>query len=257
VRLGRSAAAVPRVLGRSRVRSRSPPFGVSEPFRHPGCIPSRQMKQIDPSRWLQRAVRDEATHEELREAAESCQACDLWKRGTRTVFGEGPVAPHGARMVLVGEQPGDREDRSGRPFVGPAGRLLDDALAAAGIDRSRVYLTNAVKHFKWRASGKRRLHEKPSPNEVRSCLPWLEAELVLLQPDIVVLLGATAAQALFGSSFRVTRERGKLLSLPVAPRVLATVHPSSLLRTPDPDRRQSELTRFIADLKAAARWIAA
>ncbi|HEU5288685.1 MAG TPA: UdgX family uracil-DNA binding protein [Candidatus Limnocylindria bacterium] len=184
-------------------------------------------------------------------AARGCRACDLWRTGTQTVFGDGP---RNAGVMLVGEQPGDVEDRRGEPFVGPAGRVLDEALAAAGIDRARVYVTNAVKHFKWRPRGKRRLHEKPNGTEVAACRHWLELELRLVRPDLVVALGATAAQALLGPAFRVTKERGKLRSSPLAERVVATVHPSSILRAPD-DRRDLELKAFVKDLVAAKKLL--
>jgi DNA polymerase len=214
-------------------------------------------KAVDPPEWLQRALDGESDWTEVREAALGCQACELWKRGTQTVFGEGPLPDRHPRqsplLVLVGEQPGDQEDRTGHPFVGPAGRLLDQALAGAGIDRARVYVTNAVKHFKWKPRGKRRIHEKPGATEVRACRPWLMAELALLQPDVVVLLGATAAQSLLGPSFRVTRERGRPRSAPFAPHVVATVHPSALLRERDPEQRERELARFVADLRVAAQ----
>jgi len=186
-----------------------------------------------------------------REAAAHCRACDLWKTGTRTVFGEGKRE---ARVVFVGEQPGDQEDRAGRPFVGPAGRVLDEALAEAGIDRETVYVTNAVKHFKWRAAGKRRLHEKPNRREVAACRLWLDAELAILRPQVVVCLGATAAQALIAPAFRVTRERGKLIDSPLAPHVIATVHPSSILRAPE-ETREDEMRSFVADLKVVAKVI--
>src|SRR5438105_262671 len=161
----------------------------------------------------------------VEEAARSCRACDLWKSGTQTVFGAGPRS---ASVMFVGEQPGDQEDRAGEPFVGPAGRVLDEGLVAAGIERDRVYVTNAVKHFKWTARGKRRIHEKPNRAEVAACQHWLELELRLVRPELVVALGATAAQALLGPSFRVTVERGKLHSAPLASRIVATVHPSSI-----------------------------
>src|SRR6266700_1701431 len=186
----------------------------------------------------------------LREAAKECTACHLYKRATQTVFGEGPK---GAVMMLVGEQPGDYEDVAGKPFVGPAGKIMDQALEEAGIDRSKVYVTNAVKHFKWEPRGKRRIHQKPNSREIAACRPWLEAELRLVKPKLLVCLGATAAQAILGPSFRVTRERGKVLSSKVAPRVLATVHPSSLLRQPDEESRQREYKRFVVDLRAALR----
>ncbi|WP_438009202.1 UdgX family uracil-DNA binding protein [Sorangium sp. So ce321] len=186
----------------------------------------------------------------LREAAAGCRACPLWERGTQTVFGEGAAR---SDVLLLGEQPGDREDLAGKPFVGPAGQLLDRALEAAGIDRGRAYVTNVVKHFKWEPRGKRRIHKKPDAREIRACLPWLAAEIAVVQPEIVVCLGATAAQALLGSSFRVTRDRGRILESPLAPRTLATVHPASILRMPDEDSRQAELSRFIEDLTAVAR----
>jgi uracil-DNA glycosylase family protein len=186
----------------------------------------------------------------LRETARRCQACDLWKMGTQTVFGEGPSK---ARIVFVGEQPGDREDRTGHPFVGPAGLLLDKALVQAGIDRSEVYVTNAVKHFKWEPRGKRRIHKKPRASEIEACKPWLEAELEVLKPELVVCLGATAAQALLGRKFSVMKHRGELLSSPLAPKVMATVHPSSLLRATTDEDRHRETERFIDDLKKAAR----
>src|SRR6188472_510176 len=186
----------------------------------------------------------------LREAAAHCTACDLYKRGTQTVFGEGPKR---AAMMLVGEQPGDYEDVAGKPFVGPAGKIMDQALEEAGIDRSDVYVTNAVKHFKWEPRGKRRIHKKPNSREIAACRPWLEAELRLVKPTLLVCLGATVAQAIFGPSFRVTRERGKVLSSKLAPRTLATVHPSSLLRQPDEESRLREYERFVVDLRAARR----
>jgi uracil-DNA glycosylase len=185
----------------------------------------------------------------LREAARGCSACPLWRLGTQTVFGEGLKR---ASMMLVGEQPGDREDLAGRPFVGPAGRLLHEALAEAGIDRSEVYLTNAVKHFKWEPRGKRRIHQKPSWGEIAACRPWVEAELAVVAPRVLVCLGATAAQALLGRSVRVTRDRGQALDSPLAPIAFATVHPSSILRAPDRDTRRREEALFVEDLRAAA-----
>jgi DNA polymerase len=169
------------------------------------------------------------------------------------VFGEGPRS---AKVLFVGEQPGDKEDQTGQPFVGPAGRLLDDALVEAGIDRKKVYVTNAVKHFKWHASGKRRLHERPNSGEIAACRMWLELELRLVNADVVVALGATAAQALLGRAFRVTRDRGKVVSSPVAPRVVSTVHPSSILRAPDEDSRRAEMRAFIRDLRGVAKLMA-
>jgi uracil-DNA glycosylase family protein len=187
-----------------------------------------------------------------REAAAHCQACDLWKNATQTVFGEGRRS---AAVVFVGEQPGDKEDLAGKPFVGPAGRILDEALAAAGIDRATVYVTNAVKHFKWRAVGKRRLHEKPNRSEIAACRLWLDAELAILKPQVVVCLGATAAQALISSRFKVTKERGKLIPSKLAPHLMATVHPSSILRAPDEESRAKVMKLFIADLRAVAKVI--
>jgi uracil-DNA glycosylase len=185
----------------------------------------------------------------LREAAAGCRACPLWKDATQTVFGEGPAK---AAVVLVGEQPGDREDRDGRPFVGPAGRVLDDALADAGIDRKLVYVTNAVKHFKWTPRGKRRIHQKPNAEEIAACRPWLDAELAVVKPDVLVALGATAAQALLGRGFRVTRDRGVPVDSDLAPNVLATVHPSSILRARDEAERREAYDAFVADLEVVA-----
>jgi uracil-DNA glycosylase len=181
----------------------------------------------------------------LRTAAATCRGCELWKRGTQTVFGEGTAD---ARVMLIGEQPGHDEDLAGHPFVGPAGRLLNRALAASGIARADVYVTNVVKHFKWEPRGKRRIHAKPGPSEISACMPWLQAELDLVKPDVVVCLGATAAQALLGPGFRVTRQRGEWVSSPWAPRVLATVHPSSILRAPDDAARRREFDGLVADL---------
>jgi uracil-DNA glycosylase family protein len=184
------------------------------------------------------------------EAAAHCTACHLYKRATQTVFGEGPKH---STMMLVGEQPGDYEDVAGKPFVGPAGKIMDRALEEAGINRSRVYVTNVVKHFKWEPRGKRRIHQKPNSREIAACRPWLEAELRIVRPKLVVAMGATAAQAIFGPGFLVTRERGKVLSSKLAPRVLATVHPSSLLRQPDEESRAREYKHFVSDLRAAVR----
>jgi len=185
----------------------------------------------------------------LRDSAKACRACDLWKRGTQTVFGEG--APH-ARVMFVGEQPGDREDLQGRPFVGPAGLILDKALDQAGIDRSQVYVTNAVKHFKWEPRGKRRIHKKPNSIEIAACRPWLDAAIEVVRPEVIVCLGATAAQALLGNKFRVTKQRGKMVSSEFGPLITATVHPSSILRAPDDDTRHSEMRLFVADIKKVA-----
>lgn len=186
----------------------------------------------------------------LKEAASGCQACDLHKTGTQTVFGDGAVR---APVMFVGEQPGDREDIEGKPFVGPAGRLLDEALTEAGIDRSRVYITNAVKHFKWKAQGKRRLHQKPNAAEISACRPWLDAEIALIRPAVLVLLGATAAQALLGRDFRVSQQRGQFIERPGMPLIMATVHPSSILRAPDDESREIEREAFVHDLERLAQ----
>jgi uracil-DNA glycosylase len=185
----------------------------------------------------------------LKAAAARCQACDLYKTGTQTVFGEGAIQ---AKLMFVGEQPGDREDVEGKPFVGPAGRLLDDALQAAGIDRNQVYITNAVKHFKWKPVGKRRLHQKPNAAEINACRPWLDAEIAVVEPHILVCLGATAAQALLGRDFRVTLQRGQFIERPGLPLLMATVHPSSILRAPDDESREVEMQAFVTDLKRLA-----
>jgi DNA polymerase len=187
----------------------------------------------------------------LREAAASCKGCHLWQVGTQTVFGEGA---NKAQVMFVGEQPGDQEDRAGKPFVGPAGRLLDEALVAAGIDRSTTYVTNAVKHFKWQARGKRRIHQKPNWTEMTACRPWLEAELAVVKPRVLVLLGATAAQSLLGRQFRVTQNRGKLLESDLAEAVTATVHPSSILRG-EPEEREANFAAFVDDLKVVAKLL--
>jgi uracil-DNA glycosylase len=188
-----------------------------------------------------------ASLSELRDGAASCQNCDLWRDATQTVFGEGPP---GARAVLVGEQPGDAEDRAGKPFVGPAGRVLDQGLAEANIPREDVYVTNAVKHFKWRAQGKRRIHQRPNAAEVAACKPWLAGELDAVGPEVVVLLGAVAAQALLGRSFRVTEQRGLALEdTALAPFVVATIHPSAVLRAPDEEARTEARAGFVRDLE--------
>ena len=189
----------------------------------------------------------------LRNAAADCTACHLYRYATQTVFGEGS---EGARVILVGEQPGDAEDLAGHPFVGPAGKLLDRCLVEAGIDRKQTYVTNIVKHFKWVPRGPRRIHSKPGTVEIEACFPWLEAEISVIKPRIVVALGATAAQALFGKSFRVTRDRGRLVPFALAPCALATVHPSALLRAPDEDTRREETERFIEDLRRVAAILA-
>ena len=193
---------------------------------------------------------EQASLPELRHAAAECRACDLWERGTQTVFGEGELR---STVMLVGEQPGDVEDQLGRPFVGPAGRLLDEALVEAGIDRSQAYVTNVVKHFKWTPRGRRRIHEKPNAAEIAACRPWLEAEIDVIKPKVLVCLGATAAQALLGRQFRVSLQRGQFVQSPLAPFVMATVHPSSLLRAPDEETRRLETQRFIEDLAKVAQ----
>ena len=185
----------------------------------------------------------------LRDAAAGCKACPLWKTGTQTVFGEGLAR---AEVLFVGEQPGDQEDKAGRPFVGPAGKLFDRALEEASIDRSTVYVTNAVKHFKWQARGKRRIHQKPNWSEIAACRPWLDAELAVVKPRVLVALGATAAQALFGRQFRVTKERGTPVQSELAAVALATVHPSAILRSDD---RDAEFAAFVSDLKTVAAHI--
>jgi uracil-DNA glycosylase len=188
----------------------------------------------------------------LREAAAGCRGCHLWEVGTQTVFGEGALT---ADVMFVGEQPGDQEDRTGRPFVGPAGRLLDEALAEAEIARANTYVTNAVKHFKWQARGKRRIHQKPNWTEMTACRPWLEAELAVVKPRVLVLLGATAAQTLLGRQFRVTQFRGRLVESDLAEAVTATIHPSAILRG-EPERRQEEFAAFVDDLRFVAGLLA-
>ncbi len=185
----------------------------------------------------------------LREASKKCRGCDLWEKGTQTVFGEG--AAH-AEAMFVGEQPGDKEDLSGKPFVGPAGAVLDKALVAAGIDRTKVYVTNAVKHFNWEPRGKRRIHKKPNAMQIAACRPWLDAEIAAVKPRVIVCLGATAAQALLGRTFKVTQRRGELMPSDLAPYIAATVHPSSILRAPDEATRHQEMGRFIDDLRKVA-----
>ena len=192
------------------------------------------------------------TLEALRSSARDCKACDLWLRGTQTVFGEG--ARH-AKVMFVGEQPGDKEDLEGKPFVGPAGALLDKALAEAGIDRRQTYVTNAVKHFKWEPRGKRRIHKKPNAIEISACRAWLDAEIEVVKPQVIVCLGATAAQSLLGNAFRVTKQRGQLLPFREGVAIAATVHPSSVLRAPDDEARHREMQLFIADLRVIAKLV--
>jgi uracil-DNA glycosylase len=191
--------------------------------------------------------------DKLRDAAARCEACDLYRTGTQTVFGEGLSQ---ADVMFIGEQPGDQEDRAGQPFVGPAGRVLDEALQEVGIERENVYVTNVVKHFKWVAKGKRRIHSKPNAREIRACLPWLRQELEVVKPKVIVLLGATAAQALLGASFRVTQQRGKpIANTDFAPHLLATVHPASILRAPDDEARAAEGEAFIQDLRVVKQLL--
>ncbi len=194
-------------------------------------------------------VPSKPTIPKLKEAARGCTGCDLYKRGTQTVFGEGRPD---ALVMFVGEQPGDKEDVTGKPFVGPAGALLDKALAEAGIDRTRVYVTNAVKHFKWEPRGKRRIHKKPNAKEIAACRPWLDAEIEVVRPRVVVCLGATAAQSLLGRDFRVTQRRGEMIAGERVPFFLATVHPSSILRAPDDRTRHEEYAKFVSDLRKVA-----
>ena len=207
------------------------------------------MQRPPPPADARRFIPAKPTLDRLRKAAESCSACPLYRNATQTVFGAGPSE---AKLMLVGEQPGDVEDLEGQPFVGPAGRLLDRALAEAGIERVHVYVTNAVKHFKWVQRGKRRLHSKPGAREIQACHPWLEAEIAALKPGVIVCLGATAAQALLGRDFRVSQRRGEFIASPLAPHVMATIHPSSLLRAPDPETRAREFTRFVGELRKVA-----
>jgi DNA polymerase len=198
-------------------------------------------------------VPEERTLEALREAARSCRGCVLWERATQTVFGEGS---EDARMMLVGEAPGDREDREGRPFVGPAGRELDRALETAGIERTCVYLTNAVKHFRFEERGKRRIHKRPDAGQIRACRPWLRAEIDVIAPEAIVVLGAVAARALLGSSFRLMAQRGRLVDSDLAPIVVATIHPSAILRSRDDEARSSQRELFTEDLRVAVEALA-
>lgn len=209
---------------------------------------------VDPSAYRDAVQHGTISLAAVRDAAARCRACDLWERATQTVFGSGARR---ARVILIGEQPGDREDRAGKPFVGPAGELLDRALAAAGIDRAAVYITNAVKHFSWEARGKWRIHKKPKPDQVRACRPWLEAEILALHPEVIVCLGATAAEAMLGPQFRVTRQRGEFLPSPLAPAIMATVHPASILRAPNGASRHAAMRDFIADLEKVGQRLAA
>jgi uracil-DNA glycosylase len=207
-------------------------------------------RATEPEAAYRAALEGHADFESVRAAADGCQACDLWARATQTVFGQGPVP---ARWMLVGEQPGDQEDIAGEPFVGPAGRILDQALEAAGIDREAAFVTNVVKHFKWRPSGKRRLHERPNREEVGACLPWVQAELELVRPSVLVLMGATAAQAVLGPKIRVTRDRGRLIPNDLGTQVLATIHPSAILRARGSAEREAMMAGLVSDLQFAAR----
>jgi uracil-DNA glycosylase len=206
-------------------------------------------RTVEPRRSAAEFLPAKRTLSALLEASKDCRGCDLYARATQTVFGEGPTR---ADIMLIGEQPGDREDREGHPFVGPAGTLLDRALEAAGIDRTKVYVTNAVKHFKFEPRGKRRIHKKPNVEEIRACSPWLGAELDAVKPRVVVCLGATAAQAVIGRTFKVTQHRGEFVETPLEALVTATVHPSSILRSPDDTTRAAEMDAFVRDLRAVA-----
>ena len=197
-------------------------------------------------------VPDTTSLRTLSAAAHSCRGCDLYKHATQVVFGEGPKR---AQVMFVGEQPGDQEDRQGEPFVGPAGALLDKALADAGIPRAQVYVTNAVKHFKWEPRGKRRIHKKPRISEIKACRPWLEAELRAVRPTVLVCLGATAAQSVLGPQFKLMQQRGAVLPSPLAQRVVATIHPSAVLRAPDPEGRREAYEMLVADLKVVAKLL--
>jgi DNA polymerase len=210
------------------------------------------IRKLDLIRGAATFLPEKRTLPVLRDAVKSCRGCDLYRHATQAVFGEGPKR---SRLVFIGEQPGNEEDIQGHPFVGPAGVLLDKALADASIDRTEAYVTNVVKHFKFEERGKRRIHQKPRSGEIKACEPWLEAEIELIKPAIIVCLGATAAQTLLGAKFRLTRSRGVPLEHPWAKRVVATIHPSAILRAPDAAQRHEEYGRFVADLKAARALI--
>jgi DNA polymerase len=209
-------------------------------------------RAAEPARSAADFLPAERTLPAMAEAAQGCRGCDLYANATQAVFGQGRP---GADVMLIGEQPGDREDREGAPFVGPAGKLLDTALERAGIDRDEVYVTNAVKHFKWEPRGKRRIHKKPNTEEIRACNPWLQAELSVVKPKVIVCLGATAAQAVIGRGFRVTQHRGEFVDTPFEPLVTATVHPSSILRAQDDGTRRSQMEAFVRDLRTVATAI--
>jgi uracil-DNA glycosylase len=207
---------------------------------------------VRPRDPAQEKIASTPTLDGLARISKNCKACDLWARATQTVFGEGK--PH-SKIMFVGEVPGDQEDKAGKPFVGPAGNLLNKALAEAGIDRANVYITNAVKHFNWEPRGKLRIHKKPNTAEIAACRPWLDAEIKTLKPKVIVCLGATASQALLGKAFRVTQRRGELIESELAPYVTATIHPSAILRSPDDATREQEIQRFVDDLKKVAKLI--
>ena len=236
-------------MARERLRKRAvtKPIAAKAPARAPA-------KRVVSTGSAADFIPRNPTLPKLRAASMTCRGCHLWTLGTQTVFGEGPKR---ARVMIVGEQPGDQEDRAGHPFVGPSGKLLDRALEEAGIDRGDVYVTNAVKHFKWERGEKsaRRIHKKPNDAEIRACHPWLEEEMRLVQPEVVVCLGATAAQSIMGKSFKVTKERGRAVKAPNGDTVIATVHPSSVLRAPDADARAQAEKDFFSDLRKVARQL--
>ncbi len=208
------------------------------------------MSNNEPAIHASKRTTDGATLAELRESAAECKACDLWRNATQTVFGDGVENPD---IVLIGEQPGNQEDLQGKPFVGPAGKILDRALEQAGIERHTIYITNIVKHFKWTRKGKLRIHKKPRADEIEACRPWLDAEIALLKPKLIVCMGATAAHALLGSKFRLTQHHGEFISTSLKPPIIATVHPSAILRASTDEDRQSMMDQFVVDLRAAAR----
>ena len=237
-------------MARERLRKRA----VTKPIAAKRPARAAAAKQVVATGSAADFIPPNPTLPKLRAASMTCRGCHLWTLGTQTVFGEGPKR---ARVMIVGEQPGDQEDRAGHPFVGPSGKLLDRALEEAGIDRGDVYVTNAVKHFKWERGEKsaRRIHKKPNDAEIRACHPWLDEEIRLVQPEVVVCLGATAAQSIMGKSFRVTKERGRAVKAPNGGTVIATVHPSSVLRAPDADARAQAERDFFTDLKKVARQL--
>jgi uracil-DNA glycosylase len=237
---GSSGAAADKAVSRDEATAKTAPDATSRK----NCPTAKSAAEFLPPDRLDLAA--------LHKAASACQGCPLYCNATQTVFGEGPTS---AAVMFVGEQPGDREDRAGKPFVGPAGQLLDEAMEQAGIPRDKVYVTNAVKHFKFEPRGTRRIHAKPGAREVNACRPWLEAEIAAVKPKMIVCLGATAAQSLMGKDFRVTRQRGEVLENPWAPALLATVHPSSLLRIPDDEQRKRAFAEFVDDLRKVARHV--